>query len=150
MGCPIPETPEANFGSYNWFLSSIRFARITSQAYELLFSISATQNSTDTYYTTIDYVQERLEKWRLAVPESFRPGESCPQLTFNDPVSKAIALQAHYSYYSMTIALARLTLQIGSDGGTRQEDSRRSLMDSARRIIELTQYIDKAPHTPLL
>ncbi|KAE8131080.1 cytochrome P450 [Aspergillus pseudotamarii] len=149
VGCPIPETPEANFGSYNWFLSSIRFARITSQAYELLFSISAAQNSTETYYTTIDYVQERLEKWRLTVPEPFRPGESCPQQTYNDPVSKMVALQTHYSYYSMTIALARLTLQIGSDDGTRQEDSRRSLMASARRIIELTQYIDKAPHTPL-
>ncbi|KAE8418970.1 major facilitator superfamily domain-containing protein [Aspergillus pseudocaelatus] len=149
VGCPIPETPEANFGSYNWFLSSIRFARITSQAYELLFSISATQSSTETYYTTIDYVQERLEKWRLTVPEPFRPGESCPQQTFNDPVSKMVALQTHYSYYSMVIALARLTLQIGSDDGARQDDSRRSLMASARRIIELTQYIDKAPHTPL-
>ncbi|KAE8375731.1 fungal-specific transcription factor domain-containing protein [Aspergillus bertholletiae] len=149
VGCPIPETPEANFGGYNWFLSSIRFARIMSQAYEVLFSISATQNSTETYYATIDYIQERLEKWRLAVPEAFRPGKTCPPQTFIDPVSKMVALQTHYSYYSLTIALARLTLQIGSDDGVRQEGSRRSLMASARRIIELTQYIDKAPHTPL-
>ncbi|KAB8264315.1 fungal-specific transcription factor domain-containing protein [Aspergillus pseudonomiae] len=149
VGCPIPETPEASFEDYNWFLSSIRFARITSQAYELLFSISATQNVTEAYYTTIDYVQERLEKWRLTVPAGFRPGESCPPQTFIDPVSKMVALQTHYSYYSMAIALARLTLQIGSDDGARQEHSRRNLMASARRIIELTQYIDKAPHTPL-
>ncbi|KAB8273783.1 cytochrome P450 [Aspergillus minisclerotigenes] len=149
IGCPIPETPEASFGSYNWFLSSIRFARITSQAYELLFSITATQSSTETYYTRIDHVHERLEKWRLAVPDGFRPGESCSPQTFIEPVSKMVALQTHYSYHSMVIALARLTLQIGSDDGARQEDSRRSLMASARRIIELTQYIDKAPHTPL-
>ncbi|RAQ57073.1 hypothetical protein COH20_009313 [Aspergillus flavus] len=149
VGCPIPETPEASFGSYNWFLSSIRFARITSQAYELLFSITATQSSTETYYTRIDHVHERLEKWRLTVPDGFRPGESCSPQTFTEPVSKMVALQTHYSYHSMVIALARLTLQIGSDDGVRQEDSRRSLMASARRIIELTQYIDKAPHTPL-
>ncbi|KAE8331069.1 cytochrome P450 [Aspergillus sergii] len=149
VGCPIPETPEASFGSYNWFLSSIRFARITSQAYELLFSITATQSSTETYYTRIDHVHERLEKWRLTVPDGFRPGESCSPQTFVEPVSKMVALQTHYSYHSMVIALARLTLQIGSDDGARQEDSRRSLMASARRIIELTQYIDKAPHTPL-
>ncbi|KAB8230930.1 transcription factor domain-containing protein [Aspergillus alliaceus] len=149
VGCPIPETPEAMFGSYNWFLSAIRFARITSQAYELLFSISAIRNSTETYYTAIDHVQERLEKWRLTVPQEFRPGISGHSNAFTDPVSKMVALQTHYSYHSMAIALARLTLQIGSDHGPRQEGSKRTLLASARQIIELTQYIDKAAHTPL-
>ncbi|KAE8354945.1 fungal-specific transcription factor domain-containing protein [Aspergillus coremiiformis] len=149
VGCPIPDTPEAHFGTYNWFLSTVHFARITSQAYELLFSISATQNSTEIYYKVIDHVQERLQKWRLTVPDEFRPGDSYSSHAFTDPFSKMVALQTHYSYYSLAIALARLTLQIGSDNGTRQQDSKQQLLVSARRIIELTQYIDKAAHTPL-
>ncbi|KAF7594137.1 hypothetical protein BBP40_009986 [Aspergillus hancockii] len=149
VGCPIPETPDAIFGSYNWFLAAIRFSRITSQAYEVLFSTSAARNSAEACYASIDHIQDRLEKWRLSVPAEFRPGDSSHSLTFTDPTSKMVALQTHYSYYSLVIGLARLTLQIGPDDEARHQDSKRTLVASARRIIEMTQYIDKAAHIPL-
>ncbi|KAE8153800.1 fungal-specific transcription factor domain-containing protein [Aspergillus avenaceus] len=149
VGCPIPETPEAVFGSYNWFLSSLRYARILSQAYEMLFSTSAAQNSIEGYSSAIEHVQRRLEDWRQAVPEEFRPGDAHHPHTFADPVCRMVALETHYSYYSLVIALARLTLQISLGDGVRQHESKRNLMLSARRVVELTQYIDKAAHTPL-
>ncbi|PLB46037.1 hypothetical protein P170DRAFT_414839 [Aspergillus steynii IBT 23096] len=148
IGCPIPDTPEASFGGCNWFLSRVRFARITSQAYELLFSISASVNTEESYYTAIDHVEDRLERWKMALPGDFRPGGH-RSYSFSDPGFKMGILQTHCSYYSLVIALARLTIQISPEKGHRHEDSKRKLMESARRLIELTQYIDKAPHTPI-
>lgn len=148
IGCPIPDTPEANFGGCNWFLSRVRFARITSQAYELLFSISASLRTAEEYYTAIDYVEDRLERWKMALPEDLRP-ERHKSFSFSDPGFKMVLLHTHYLYHSLVIALARLTIQISPEKEHRCEDSKRKLMESARRTIELTQYIDKAAHTPI-
>ncbi|KAI9045442.1 Zn(II)2Cys6 transcription factor [Aspergillus affinis] len=148
IGCPFPDTPEAIFGGCNWFLLRVRFARITSQAYELLFSISASVNTVESYYSAIDYIQDRLERWKMTLPEDFRPGAH-KSYTFSDPAFRMILLQTHYLYYSLVIALARLVIQVSPEKGQRREDSKIKLMESARHIIELTQYIEKAAHTPI-
>lgn len=99
-------------------------------------------------YAAIDHVENRLEQWKLALPEDFRPGGH-KSYSFSDPGFRMVLLQTHYLYYSLIIAVARLAIQISPEKEQRHEDSKMKLMESARRIIELTQYIDKAAHTPI-
>ncbi|KAL1999955.1 hypothetical protein VTN02DRAFT_3740 [Thermoascus thermophilus] len=150
IGSPIPETPEAVFGDYDWFLSSARFARLVSKAYEMLFSVSATMNSVDLYYAAIDTVSEDLERWRSSIPKEFRPGEPFRPQHFMNPCSMQVALRTHYFYYNAVISFSRLTLHVGAERpGERQAESKKNLMNSARLIIELTRYIDPEAYTPI-
>ncbi|KAL2012373.1 hypothetical protein VTN00DRAFT_5091 [Thermoascus crustaceus] len=150
IGSPIPETPEAVFGDYDWFLSSARFARLLSKAYEMLFSVSATMNSVDLYYAAIDTVSDDLERWRSSIPKEFRPGEPFRPQHFMNPCSMQVALRTHYFYYNAVISFSRLTLHVGAERpGERQAESKKKLMNAARLIIELTRYIDPEAYTPI-
>ncbi|KAJ5301515.1 hypothetical protein N7508_006378 [Penicillium antarcticum] len=150
IGCPVPDIPEAIYGDFNWFLSAIRFSRILSQAYVSLFSVSATMKSQESYYSAIDQIQGRLESWRLAIPESFRPGLHPHFDTFSNSGTKMPAIYTHLRYYSLVIALARLTLYLSAnETSPRTEENKRTLMMAARMVIELIQFVDTAPHTPI-
>ncbi|KAJ6064644.1 hypothetical protein N7499_013324 [Penicillium canescens] len=150
IGCPIPDAPEAMYGDFNWFLSTICFSRILSQAYASLFSVSATMNSLESYYSAIDQIEGRLERWRMAIPENFRPGLHPQFVTFSDPATKMPAMYTHFRYYSLVIALARLTLYLSAnESSPRTEENKRALMTAARMVIELIQFVDTAPHTPI-
>jgi hypothetical protein len=138
-------------GEFNWFLSTIRFSRILSQAYASLFSVSATMNSLESYYSAINQIEGRLERWRVAIPETFRPGLHPQFATFSDPATKMPAIYTHFRYYSLVIALARLTLYLSAnESSPRTEENKRTLMRAARMVIELIQFVDTAPHTPIL
>ena len=60
------------------------------------------------------------------------------------------ALQIHFSYYHIIIALERLALYLNRDGGEKAQMSKQRLMNTARTIIELTKHIDIQPHVPIL
>ncbi|KAL1853347.1 hypothetical protein Plec18170_005344 [Paecilomyces lecythidis] len=150
IGAPIPVTPEATFGDFDWFLSSARFSRLLSKAFEMLFSVTARMNSVESYYSAIDMTSDDLERWRNSIPEQFRPGLPFRAQHFVSSCALQVALRIHYYYYSGVIALSRLTLNVGAaNPGPRESESKKALMNAARFIIELTRYIDAEAYTPI-
>jgi hypothetical protein len=127
-----------------------RFSRLISRAYEMLFSISATLNLTELCHTAIDTVNDDLESWRNSIPERFRPGEPFQQMNFSDHLSMAVALRTNYHYYSIVIALSRISLYSNAGSNSyRKSKSKEALLNAARVIIELTRYIDTEAHAPI-
>ncbi|KAF4477535.1 Fumonisin cluster-specific transcription factor FUM21 [Colletotrichum fructicola Nara gc5] len=149
VGCPVPNVPESTFGEYNWFLSSIRFGRVLSVAYEQLFSVTASTRDTQILLSAISRVRGMLEDWRQSVPVDFRPKEQLNKQCLTDPRTRQIALSTQLYYFHLVIALERMSLQLDEDGGQRQQESRKDLLQAARTIIELTRYIDVEPYTPV-
>jgi len=150
IGCPIPSVPESTFGEYNWFLSSIRFSRILSFAYESLFSLTASTRAAGSQLIVIDHVRNILEQWRESIPVEFRPQQPLHRPHLVDPKTKQVALSTQYYYYHLVIALERLTLHLGGENGTKRQESKRKLLGAARTVIELTRFIDVEPYTPIL
>lgn len=150
IGAPIPETPDAVFQGFDWFLTMARFSRLISKAYEVLFSISATLNSTELSHAAIDTVNDDLEYWRKSIPDGFRPGDPFRPMHFGDHSSLSVALRVHYYYYSVVIALSRISLHVDTNSTSyRSTKSKETLMNAARVIIELTTYIDTEAHAPI-
>lgn len=150
IACPVPPTPDSVFENFNWFLSVIRFARLSSIAYSTLFTVTARRQSHDSYLKAIDHIYQRLEDWRLSVPDGFRPGESFHHLSqFAGHGTKLVAVQTQYLYFSMRVVLERLVMRMASQHDLRRENSKHYLMWAARTIIELTRYIDIEPHVPI-
>ncbi|KAG6025860.1 hypothetical protein E4U19_002950 [Claviceps sp. Clav32 group G5] len=150
IACPIPPAPDSMFEKFNWFLSAIRFARISSIAYTTLFTVSARRQSQDSYLKAIDHVYQRLEDWRLSIPDGFRPGETFHHLSMLAGSGiKLVAVQTQYLYFSMRVVLERLVMRVASQQDVRRENSKLYLMWAARTIIELTRHIDIEPHVPI-
>lgn len=150
IGCPVPLVGTSTGSEYNWFLSSIRFARILSAAYESLFSLSASTRPVASQLTALDNVRASLERWRLLVPVGFRPQEPLNPAQFVDPTTKHIALSTHYYYFHLVIALERLSLRLHSDQGAHPEQCHSRLLRAAKAVIGLTRFIDVEPYTPIL
>lgn len=151
IACPIPPAPDSMFEEFNWFLSVIRFSRISSIAYTTLFTVSARRQSQGSYLKAIDHVYQRLEDWRLSIPDGFRPGETFHHLSMLAGSGiKLVAVQTQYLYFSMRVVLERLVMRVASQQDVRRENSKLYLMWAARTIIELTRHIDIEPHVPIL
>lgn len=126
------------------------FSRLLSKAYESLFSVTATLCPTELSYSVIGAVSDDLERWRVSIPEPFRPGTPFQAAYLQGHLSMAVALRIRYHYYSTVIALCRLYLQVSAETrSVRQSESRKTLMNAAREIIELTRHIDTEPYTPI-
>ncbi|CAK7226196.1 hypothetical protein SEUCBS140593_006159 [Sporothrix eucalyptigena] len=155
IGCPIPDVPESTFGDYNWFLSSIRFSRILSIAYESLFSLTASTKSPHTQLLVAGRVADMLEQWRQSIPKPFQPHQQpLHRSVLADPKTKQVALATHYHYYHLVIAIERVMLFLGSGGAgncesPKRDASKRKLLNAARTVIELAQFIDVEPCTPI-
>lgn len=150
VGCPIPKIPETIHGGVDWFYLSARFSRLISRAYDMLYSVSATTKTPEEFYESIDAVHQDLENWRLSVPKGLRPGESFQPENCSSPWTITVSLRAHFFYASLIMSLCRLTLHLGSGSeSSRTETAKKSLMCTARHIIELTHYIELQPHTPI-
>ncbi|KAF5517771.1 hypothetical protein CGCA056_v011005 [Colletotrichum aenigma] len=147
VGCPVPNVPESTFGEYNW--SSRRFGRVLSVAYEQMLSITALTRDTQILLSAISRVRGMLEGWRQSVPVDFRPKEQLNKQRLTGPRTKQIALSTQLYYFHSVIALERMSLQLDADGGQRQQESRKDLLQAARTVIELTRYIDVEPYTPV-
>lgn len=136
------------FGEYNWFLSSIRIARLFSMTYISLFSISASAKPKGSYQATLQDIRGRLEEWRLSVPIDFRPGEAVQMALVSSPCERLVRVQTWYSYYALVIALERLALHLEPRGTNGRDEER--LINAARAIVELVAFIDIKPHVPIL
>lgn len=150
IGCPVPQVTASTSSEYNWFLSSIRLARILSVAYEALFSVSASTRPTTSQLTAVENVQTSLEKWRMLVPVEFRPLEPLNSIHLVNPKTKHIALSTQYYYYHLVIAIERLSIRLGGDQGALPEQCHSRLVQAAKTVIELTRFIDVESYTPIL
>lgn len=153
IATPIPLTPDSVFGGFNFFHSSIRFARIASVAYSTLFSISSTRNTVAEYHLSMDHVQSLLGSWLSSIPEEFRPGKLRTSYSFSSPAARLAFIGMSYRYYALVISLARLRLHLDDQDpelDPRRRVCKRVLVSTARAVIELTRYADLEPHTPVL
>ncbi|GKT96885.1 fungal specific transcription factor [Colletotrichum tofieldiae] len=153
IGCPIPKSLDSNFGNYDWFLTSIRFSRILSQAYTSLFSVSGSLKTRTQYQAALDRIQGLAERWRMSIPKDFRPGMPYMHHGSLNPGTRMAFIQTSYNYYALTIALDRLALHIEENQPGREmirEEHKRRLMNTARAVVELTRYIDVDSYTPIL
>lgn len=147
----MPSIPDARFGDLDWLLTHIRFARLLSKMYEMLFSVSATLNSADEYLSATELAKRELNNWRELIAEPFRPGLPFRARHFRDASSMQVAIRLQFYYHSALIAIARLDLSVNSErqGEEGRSESKKVLMMSARAIIELTRYIDTEAYTPI-
>ncbi|KAL3455916.1 hypothetical protein BJX64DRAFT_53649 [Aspergillus heterothallicus] len=149
IGCAVPPFPEAQYGDFNLFMAYVRIARISSIAGSSLHSVSAQLKSTEVRRLSIEQIGSMLEAWRISIPEQLRPGTST-LFPVTAPWSvRLAALQLHFIYYHIVIALERLSLYLNSDGGDKAKASKERLMNTARTVIELTRFIEMQPHVPI-
>ncbi|KAE8415355.1 hypothetical protein BDV36DRAFT_285379 [Aspergillus pseudocaelatus] len=151
IGSPIPFVQEAVFGDFDWFLTSVRFARLYSRTFTDLFSISATTNSKTTYLAKINELEMLLEQQCQIIPPQFQPGTKLRPQTFAHPCEIAAALRVHYHYHELKIALHRLKIHVTRDQSSSQSPSDMvEMMNSARAVIDLTRVIYQESSTPFL
>ncbi|KIW44411.1 uncharacterized protein PV06_02883 [Exophiala oligosperma] len=149
IGCHIPFIPEAIFGDFNWFLSSVRFGRLLSKAQSALFSVSATTKPLVEYQQDLQLIRHELETWRLSIPPPFRPGERFARARLGSSASIMAALRTHLVYHDFVMVLCRLSLQIGEpESGRGPLNARETFMRSTRRVIELIGHLEIEPYTP--
>ncbi|KAM0276299.1 hypothetical protein ACHAQH_006888 [Verticillium albo-atrum] len=149
IACPAPSTPESSIGNYNAFLTFVRLGRVSSIAYQSLFSISAAQKSPPVLQAAIVRVRALLEDWRAGIPAAFRPCEPANLEALTDASTRLAVLQTHYLYLGLIIAVERLTLHLDKERGATSQKSRVNLMNAARTIVDLSQYIELEPHVPV-
>ncbi|KAL6411003.1 Transcription factor domain [Ilyonectria robusta] len=153
IGCPIPKSSDSTFGDYDWFFASIRFGRILSQAYTSLFSVSGSLSTRSHHHAVMDHIQGLMEVWRMSIPEDFRPGTVRMNHNIVGPSARMVFLQTSYNYYALVIALARLRLHIEANEPGQEaslEENKKTLMNAAQMILELTRYIDTDAYSPIL
>ncbi|CEL04172.1 hypothetical protein ASPCAL05303 [Aspergillus calidoustus] len=151
ISCAVPPFPDAQFGgpNFNWFMAYIRIGRISSIVCTSLFSTSAQLTSPERRRCSIESIWGMLEGWRQSLPLAFRPGDATQFPSGAPWVVRLAALQLHYSYYHVVIALDRLSLYLNRDDAEKARESKARLMRTARTIIELTRFIEIQPHVPI-
>lgn len=127
---------------FEWLRTWASYSRVTARAYEKLFSVSATLNSTAKYAAEITEIRQALERWKDAIPEHFRPGHPIRPNRLGKPWFVALAVRIHFLYCNMLVALSRLAIHVFGDGNSQhQSDHKITLMRAARSIIETTQFV---------
>ncbi|CAG8327954.1 unnamed protein product [Penicillium salamii] len=148
VGCRIPSVPDSTIDGFNWFMSSIRIARIISIAYDSLFSVTASTKSPDSLLPSVNLVETMLEDWRQSIPPIFRPGETLQRSVLADPHTKEIAIRTQFYYFHLVIALQRMKVHLSSEK-QKTDEYLRTLLNAARQIVDLTRFIDVEPYTPV-
>lgn len=118
---------------------------MASDIYQRLFSVKARSSSQALRQREASRCLEELEAWRLSVPESFRPGLRLRSHRLGQPQAVYLAVQIHFSYYNVRIALARVCLLAWAQDSEEQTRYRLLLTDSARSITDLVHFIDLEP-----
>ncbi|KAF6785941.1 fungal specific transcription factor domain containing protein, partial [Colletotrichum sojae] len=152
ISCPIPYTPESNFGGLNWLLTFVRHARLLSRAYTSLFSVGVSEHPDEYFLDIIDQLAEELEDWRAAIPDNgFRPaGLVGPQALIGDPGSHVLALVTHFCYSSFLQTISRMALRhLPASNRRRREAALKTVEETSRALLEMTSFVDVAPYTPM-
>jgi hypothetical protein len=135
---------------YDWFLSAIQLARLTSITYTALFTTGFSSRPEIDRLASVQDVRRRLEEWRLSVPMVFRPKEPFRVSELETPTRRMIAIETHYLYYHIVFGVERVSLLIDFDGKTRCGGGKSELINAARSVIDLLRWVDVGPHMPVL
>jgi hypothetical protein len=135
---------------YDWFLSAIQLARLTSITYTTLFTTGFSSRSEIDRLASVQDVRRRLEEWRLSVPMAFRPKEPFRASELETPTRRMIAIETHYLYYHIVFGVERVSLLIASDGNPRCGGGKGELINAARSVIDLLRWVDIGPQMPVL
>ncbi|CZR44008.1 uncharacterized protein FPRO_13816 [Fusarium proliferatum ET1] len=145
ISCPVPQTNLPFFSDFNWLQCKSEHAQMASDIYRRLFSVKARSSSQDLRQREASRCLEELESWRLSIPESFRPGLRLRPHRFGQPQAIYLAVQVHFSYYNMRIALSRVCLLAWAQDSEEQKRYKLLLTESARSIIDLVHFIELEP-----
>ncbi|KAB2574735.1 Sphingolipid C9-methyltransferase 2 [Lasiodiplodia theobromae] len=148
IGFAPPSLPEPAFGGFDWLVTFSRYGRLVSRIYANLFAINAAGKPAAAYYSIIDELRGELEGWRDAIPERFRPGGAFRVRDYSGPPATTLAIFVQYLYFSVLLALSRGTLHVAKtneEQGTRHQEAKKELMQTARRILELSRHIEVEP-----
>lgn len=148
MGCPIPSAPESVVEGFDFFIAMLRLSRLSSKAYQTLFSASATLDTPLQYMMAIDSMRDSLRHWSELIPEKFRPNMP---FCIADACTTFMLLRMHYMYYALIMAICRLELHLEAtvtNSRERFEDAKKGLVGAARTVIQLTTYLDIRPYMP--
>ncbi|KAF9885321.1 hypothetical protein FE257_013038 [Aspergillus nanangensis] len=147
--CPLPTPIDDLLGELDWIRAWAAFSRLTSKAYDRLFSVSAALSPSHIYLKHATSILVELEDWKDTLPERFRPGSAIKLHLFNNPVSLTLAVKIRLWYHNLQIAIARLVLHISNGQPiAQQSESKWMLMCAARSIVELTHFMTIEPFTP--
>ncbi|EFQ96656.1 hypothetical protein MGYG_08579 [Nannizzia gypsea CBS 118893] len=149
IGCVVPAVSDSTVAGYDWFLSANRLSRLCSMTYTSLFSTEATLKTKTSFLGSIKRIQSRLEQWRSSVPMAYRPGKQLDRSGFERLSTKLVVIQAHCLYYTLVIAVERLSLHVNSEYDVENNDHQQNLMEAAQSVIELVPFIDLALHMPV-
>ncbi|PCG88958.1 Transcription factor [Penicillium occitanis (nom. inval.)] len=106
------------------FGTLIAFCQLQSRAYKRLFSVSALSNPREVICVQIDSLRNDLEAWKLSTPLGCRPGLPLP--------------------------IARLDIYLNCNTDVvRAAQSKTTLMEAARSIVEVVQLLPMEPSTPM-
>ncbi|KAJ5669246.1 hypothetical protein N7462_010316, partial [Penicillium macrosclerotiorum] len=143
ISTPIPQIPETAFHGWDYFRALCRFSRLLSKAQIAVFSISATLLPSHIMVATIEELELELENWKDSIDEKYRPGHIFLQPDGLDSLSIGLKIKIAFHYYSASIALIRLKMNILSpDLKDSRLKSEMKLISACRSITELTRFID--------
>ncbi|EXK25803.1 hypothetical protein FOMG_17574 [Fusarium oxysporum f. sp. melonis 26406] len=145
ISCPIPQTTFPFLSGFNWLQCKSIHAQMASGIYQRLFSVKAKSLSQESRQMEASRCLEELETWRLSVPESLRPGPRLRSHRLGHPQAVYVAVQIHFSYYNVRIALARVCILAWAQDPEEQMRYKLILTESARSIIDLIHLIDLEP-----
>ncbi|KAK2124463.1 hypothetical protein NOF04DRAFT_1348252 [Fusarium oxysporum II5] len=145
ISCPIPKTSLPFLSGFDWLQCKSRHALMASDIYQRLFSVKARSLSPELRQLEANRCLEELEAWRLSVPETFRPGIRFRSYQLGQPQAVYVAVQIHFSFYNIRIALARVCILAWIQDLEEQMRYKLLLTESARSIIDLIHLIDLEP-----
>ncbi|KAF7587764.1 hypothetical protein BBP40_006724 [Aspergillus hancockii] len=151
IGCPIPQVEESRFEDYDWFFTFLKYARLVSKIHSSLFTISSVPKHSAACSETVPRLRMEVEAWRMSIPLRFRPGEPLKRRLLPEPLAVPIALLTHYYYLNAVLTLSWTFLHAGHDGLSLAEqlELKKEVMHTARKVLELTEFIEVSPSTPV-
>jgi hypothetical protein len=113
--------------------------------YQRLFSVKARSLCQESRQLEASRCLEELETWKLSVPENLRPGLRLRSHRLGQPQAVYLAVQIHFSYYNVRIALERVCILAWAQDLQEQMRYKLLLTESARSTIDLVHLIDLEP-----
>lgn len=151
----MPYIGDSTFGCLDWSLTFARHSRLVSRAMTTLFCPGMLQKDSGYHVSVIEHLQEDLEKWRMSIPEQYRPKDKCQLHQFRQTLANTPLIWIHYLYYGFKLILLRKYLQVIADRShktispTLISKSSDELIAVSRSILEIINFVDVEPSTPL-
>ncbi|KAF2021679.1 hypothetical protein BU24DRAFT_417317 [Aaosphaeria arxii CBS 175.79] len=133
---------------FDFSLASVRMSRLLSRVYSSIYSVSARGRTQRYYLDVVRRLKSELENWRASIPLNLQPGQPIRPHCIPTTLAMNICVKLHLLYYTTMLHLNRVLLQL-EDQPTNESEAVASVMRTARSILDVTQFIEVQPYTPL-